>query len=86
MNPVHIFPPYFLKINSNIMILGLPSVLFPSGFQTKISNSLLISPVRATSAKIHNINECVWTNMIMTNALRFRIFVSLLKDIEQGRH
>jgi len=53
MHPVHNFPPYFSKIHFILMLsshlrLGLLSGLFPSGFQTKILYSFLISPIRAT--------------------------------------
>jgi len=40
MNPVHTFPPYFLKTASNVsclhLRLRLPSSFLPSGFPTKI--------------------------------------------------
>jgi len=48
MHLVHNFPPYFPKIHSNIILLGLPSDLFPSGIQTKIMYTFLISAMRAT--------------------------------------
>jgi len=49
MNPVHILPPYFPKIHSNIfhLLLGLPNGLLPSGFPTNILRAFLIYFMRA---------------------------------------
>jgi hypothetical protein len=51
LNPIHTFPPYFSKLHSNItllLLLGLLSGLFPSGFQTKILYAFFISPMLLT--------------------------------------
>ena len=50
-NPVHIPISHLLEFHPNItthLRLGLPSVLFPSGFPTKNLYTLLSSPIRAT--------------------------------------
>jgi hypothetical protein len=50
MNLLHIHISYFFKIHFNIphLRLGLPSGLFPSGFQIKILYVFLIAFIRAT--------------------------------------
>jgi hypothetical protein len=51
IDPVHTIPSYLSKIYFNIvqyLRLGLPSVLFPSGFPTNILYVFLLYPIRAT--------------------------------------
>jgi hypothetical protein len=53
INPVHILPPYFPKIHSNIVYPSTPGLLcglFPSSFPTKVLYAFLISPMHATCA------------------------------------
>jgi len=50
VHPVHIFQPYFHKIQSNIIFPSTPKYfewIFPSGCLTKISYSFLVSLMRA---------------------------------------
>jgi hypothetical protein len=48
MNPVHAFPQYFLKIHCDVILLGLSSGLFTSGFQIKVLHVFLVSSTHAT--------------------------------------
>jgi hypothetical protein len=41
-------PSYFLKIHFNVILLDLPSSLFPSGFPTQIFYAPLLSLIHAT--------------------------------------
>jgi len=48
LNPAHTPTAHFLKIQLNIIHLGLPSSLFPSGFPTNTLYMPLFSPIRDT--------------------------------------
>jgi hypothetical protein len=59
---VHNFPPYFSKINFNIILPAtpsLPSGLFLPGFQTKILHAILMSPVQATCPSYAIFLDCI---------------------------
>jgi hypothetical protein len=48
INPLHTLPTYFPNIHFNIishLCLSLPSGILPSGFQSKILYTFLISPI-----------------------------------------
>jgi hypothetical protein len=47
MNPVHIFPPYFPKIFSSHLHVGVPRGLYSSRIPTKIFHAALIFAMRA---------------------------------------
>jgi len=63
------FPPYFSKINSNIIFssyLCLPSGFLPLGFLTKTLYAFLISPIHATRPAILMFGEAckLWSSSL----------------------
>ena len=64
INPVHVPPSHFLKINLNItpphLLQDLPNGLLHSGFPTKSLHATLLYPIRATCPAqfiIHDLNN-----------------------------